>query len=555
LVSGGRETTFAILASTKNEAAVNVLTAALDSADRDVHMRAINALIKRRSSAGHRELLRRWPQLSDRWKSQIAERPGRISGAVRDALVGNDRQLRIHACDAVLWIREFDLIPALLTVAEDDGNPQAELAAQTLLSLCEMLYEDLAAPRDYQQRCDPHSRRRYTVAALEKSVQKFEQHQRGEVVEAFLLLAGRENTLLRRILHNPHHKAYLPTVHSLTHSPRPGVMRLLIRFLDDTHAPTTIYSVLSRRRDVSFLRLLLKRIEEDLDGTAKGNLKRVEAFSWLERDLSVLAAFNDREQEAAVRLAVMSGMKRLEVFEIVRYMLQNGGVGARRSASASLAEFKGAEANRIVLKALHDDDAEVRAAAVAQLRDRGIPNALSTLIGLLDCPEDAVRRAAQMSLSEFRFDRYVEKFEFLDDNARSETGQLVKRVDPTALERLADEMRSSSRARRLRAVEMAVAMKAVIDLEEDLVRLLGDDDQFLRAEVIRAIRGYDSPTMRAGLRERLLDASVVVKEAAEEALQLLAQAACGSSVSPDLSSANDEPGTISSNPANWTGNG
>jgi HEAT repeat protein len=554
-VAGGLEKTFTVLANTRNEAAVKVLTAALDSADRDVHMQAINALIQRRSSAGHRELLRRWPKLSERWKSQIAERPGRISSAVRDALVGSDRQLRIHACDAVLWIREFDLIPVLLAVAEESANPQAELAAQTLLSLCEMLYEDLIAPRDYQQRCDPHARRRYTVSALEKSVHKFEQHQRGEIVEAFLLLAPRENTLLRRILHNPHHKAYLPTVHSLTHSPRPGVMRLLLRFLDDAHAPTTIHSVLSRRRDVSFLRLLLKSVDDDLTGTATANLKRVESFSWLERDLSVLAAFNEREQKAAVRLALLSGMKRLEVFEIVRYMLQNGGVPARRTAATALAEFKGAEANRMVLKALQDDDPETRAAAVSQLRDRGIPNALSTLISLLDCPQEAVRRAAQMSLSEFRFDRYVEKFDLLDPAARSETGELVKRVDPTALQRIAEDMRSTSRTRRLRAVEMAIAMDVIIDLEEELLRLLKDDDQFLRSEVIRALRGHDSPGIRAALRERLLDVSVVVQEAAEEALQVLAQAACSSvpPFQPGLGGSETQGFSTDTSSSTWNG--
>ena len=128
-----------------------------------------SGLLARRSAAGQRELLRRWHTLSKRWKKIVADSGGRLSNAIRDAIVSRDEQLQLNGCDAVLTLREYDLIPALITAAEESSNPQAEHSAETLLLLADALCEELAAPRDYQNRRDPrlvHAGRRQYVLGL-----------------------------------------------------------------------------------------------------------------------------------------------------------------------------------------------------------------------------------------------------------------------------------------------------------------------------------------------------------------------------------------------------
>jgi len=316
-VSGGLNTTCKVLTRSSNEAALDLLISALDVPARDIQVSALRALLERRSAAGHRELLERWPTLSERWKTIVAERAGRISGAVRDAILSPDGDLRANGCDAALKIREFDLIPVLITAAEDQNNAQADLAAQTLLSLSEMLFEELDAPRDYRNRRDPKAVHGYVLGALEKSADRFEQHKRAEIVEAFLLLANRQNNSLKRILGSPHDKAYLTTVNLLTHSPRPGVMRLLVSFLDDEHAATAVQNVFARRRDVSFLRHFLKKIGDGPSANLKANLRRIESFVWLRDDVTILTALNEDEQRGAVQLALESGINRLRAFEVL----------------------------------------------------------------------------------------------------------------------------------------------------------------------------------------------------------------------------------------------
>ena len=71
---------------------------------------------------------------------------------------------------------------------------------------------------------------------------------------------------------------------------------------------------------------------------------------------------------------------------------------------------------------------------------------------------------------------------------------------------------------------MAVAIQMVSPVETELVELLSDDDQRIRLEALRALAGLESPQARCAIRERLLDASRVVAEAAEAALQAMSEA-------------------------------
>lgn len=518
-MKGGLETTFAVLLQTGNESAINVLIAALDSSDRDIQAGAIHALLHRSSAAGKRELIRRWNELSERWKTLVAERPGRMAGALRDAILNSDARLRANGCDAVLWTRDYDLAPVLVTAAEDRANPEAELAAQTLLALCEMLYEELAAPRRTGRGREPRAVCQSILPPLEMAVQRFELHRRVEILEAFLLLANCDNRVLKGVLQDPHDRAYLAMTGILHRSPRPGVMRLLIGFLEDLHAPGAVHQVLSRRQDVSFLRLFVKHVGREPSPVARANLRRIKSFSWLRGELTILSAFHDDEQCAVVQLLLASGLSRLEVFDVLKYLLERGRPRCRQAVVAALAEFGGAEANALVLQVLDDPDPVLRAAAVAQLRQRSIPGALARLVEFLDSPEPVVRAAAQQGLAEFQYRRLADAWDSLDDETRRHAGTLVRRVDSSAVEQLVRELRSNSRTRRLRAVEMAVAIEMVGQVEKELIELLSDDDQRIRLETLHALEKLDTAQARDAIRERLQDDSRVVAEAAEAALR------------------------------------
>jgi hypothetical protein len=158
---------------------------------------------------------------------------------------------------------------------------------------------------------------------------------------------------------------------------------------------------------------------------------------------------------------------------------------------------------------------------------------MQRLLELVTSSDAPVSEAARESLSEFSFERFLASFDLLSDDVARNTGRLVRRIDREAIRKLADEFEARSRTRRLRALNVAVALNAVTDVEDQVLRMLADPDHFLRAEAARALAHGDTPAARQALRECLLDRSPAVQEAAERTLQSFAEASTPAPLSPD----------------------
>ena len=523
----GLELTLHTLAKTNNEAAVGVLMPALDSPDAAVQQGALAALLDRRSPTGQTEILKRLADHAMQWRPIIEGRPGRMTHALRDGLLGSDQTLCRTSCQAIVWFREFDLFPALVTAAEDETHANADLAAATIVELADLLYEEQSARRTGPDRRDPQLLRRNATATLESSVARFGRHHRREPVVAFVSLASRDNATLRQILADPRNPAYLAIIDAMLHEQHSGVVRLLLAFLEDPHAPTAALSVMGRRSDEKFTRSLLRKIGFEPSPAAARNLKRIDALAWLQHDLDWFDSLDEAAQHSLVRLVALSGVHRDEAFGFIERMLRWGNAGGRRAAAKALAPFHGAQANALCLAALEDSDPQVQAEAAAQLRPRSIPGALTHLIALVDGPVEVVRQAARTALAEFTFERFLASFDTLEDDVRSSTGVLVKKVSPHAVQALGEELRAKSRTRRIRGLAMARAMEIVPEVELQIVALLADEDHLVRVEAARALAASTSPAAREALRQSLLDRSVVVQEAAEQSLQVLAARSSG----------------------------
>jgi HEAT repeat protein len=526
------ETTLSALAATDNEASVAVLVAALDQPQHAIRDGAMQTLLMRSSAVATAEVLRRWDHLSDRWKQHVAQHGEWIAPAVRKALLDVHDDLHRIGCEVAVATRDYDVIPLLVTAAVEAFTAHGDRAATTVLQLAEQLSDEILSQRDYRIRRDPQMQRAHVLISLEKAACEFHVHGRRELVEAFLLLANRENATLKHVLQSPTDRTFGPLTDVLSSSTRPGVERLLLSYLDDPFAPLAAMQIMVRRRDVAFLRRLLRKIGAEPAPIVRMNLKRIETIPWMQVNLSLLDALGDHEQPGAVQLAALSGLPRQLGFEIVAYLLRHGGLAGRRSAARALAQFRGPGADELVLRTLDDEDAQVRAAAAAQLRERGVPGAIQRLLQMLDSPHEVEREAAQTGLGEFRFERYVQLFDTLSPDARRATGLLVKQIDAAALTALQAELTAAARSRRKRALEMCVAMGLVEETIDEIAGLLRDDDQFLRIEAIRVLATCDCETTRQALRDSLVDTHPLVQEAAEASLTHLLKLAGPSEVRP-----------------------
>ena len=517
-VSDGLATTLNVLQKTDNEAAVRVLVPALDSPDPDIQDGALKALLLRRSKAGHREILRRLPRMPVRWKTIVRQHQGRLAGALRDALLGVDPQMCLIACDAALWFHEYDLMPALVNALDGRGRVPIDVLARTILGLAQALYGELASPSECEGFRDPQVIRDRILVSLGESVARFPQHRRREVLEAFLLLTGRENSALKKILINPHHPAFLPIVEMLGQSESGGVVRLLLSMLDDPHIPSAVLGVIAKRKDMRFVEHLLAKLGGEPSPAAIQNLKKIQVVGWYQSAISFLDQLDEAGQCGMVRLIMKSGIPRVQAFSVIQQVLLHGKPKGRRAAAHALVEFSGADANALAVRALEDPDAQVQATIVRQLRRRGIPGVLPRMIELLDSPHVEVRNAARENLSEFTIERFLAAYDLLDDQVRTSTSLLVKKADPRTLSVLRQELQSGLRSRRLRGIDVACSMDCVEALEDAIAELLDDEDHLVRSEAVEALGKCASPASREALQRAQHDSNELVRQAATRSL-------------------------------------
>jgi len=520
IVIAGIDKTLQVLAETRNGAASDLLLPALDSTLSVVAEGAVVAILERQCSDGELELVRRWRNMSPRWHELISERSSRLHNAIRTAIVGKESKLCVSGCAALVDLGEFDLLPTLISVAEDTKHPCSTQAAETVLEVANKIYKLASEPRDYRaERRDPQLLIRNAAKTLEGSIKRFAQHKRAEILESFLQLASRDNSTLKSILQNPKEGRYDAVIDALTYNQRPGTIRLLLNFLDDPQAPESLLKIIRERIDTEFIVRLLAKVEKDLTPIALRNLLRLRDFAWLDDELLTLDELDAASIATVAKLCTQSGMNRHRVFSVLQELIARDEPSGRLAAVKSLADFKGGAADDLLREAMDDIDPAVRASALLECRQREIPGTMQRLVASLDSEHEVEARVGRDCLGEFNLNRFLTSFEKFDESNRVSTGALVRKIQKDAEEMLKVELQAPARTRRLRALEAAPYLDVLPEVLPEVMPLTEDEDHFIRAASATVLGYCDTQDARDALRKLLVDSSRQVQEAAEHALQ------------------------------------
>ena len=522
-MSTGLATTFKTLVASRNVAVGPVLTTALESADPTVYDGTLKAMISRRNKGGHLAILQRWHLLTPQQQEYLQEGRGRMSGALRNAVLSEEEQLFANACELVEKFQEFDLVSTLVTLAENQKSKHAEAATDLVLHLAQQLSETAHAPSDTDDPDDRRSPERlcgFVLESLERSVERYRTHKRDELIEAFVVLGGTTSPVLREILDDPYHPCYRTVINTLTKSQSAGVIEMLVSFLGSEHASLNILNVLSKRNDPEFVARLLKFASEGFTADAARNLARIRGFSWLQPGDRGIDSFSDQDQALCIKLVAATGIKPDDFLSLLENVIKHSGPEARWAACSALASIPGDRGNSLALKAIEDPDPRVQATATSQIRDRHVPNAMAILLKQIDSPHEEVRQVTCEALSEFSFENFLIGFEGLQEEARRTTGALVKKVDSKALEGILSEMEDPSRKRRLRALEIAEVMEYVPRVSEGILHLLEDEDHLVRAAAADTLQFCPTREVQEALRKAAHDRSGSVQSAAKSSLEV-----------------------------------
>jgi HEAT repeat protein len=482
---------------------------------------AFQAVLRRKSATGLEAIVARWHTLSERWKQMAAQRPGVLTAALRTAFHSTDEQWMRNAADAAVLLADYELATLFAQSVSVPLPLRSRIASQAVLKLAESLHDELhGEQRASTGRRDPHCVRDFMVGSLEVPVTNFNDHRFREILEAFLLLAPRDSATLRHLLQDAQEPSHEPICDQLLRSTRPGVMRMLLAMLDDAHAPLAPLRIIGRRRDVGFFRQLCRKLVDDHSPHLDTNLARIDSLAWLEDpEMPLLESLQEAEQPGAALLAARTRIPPDEKVRVLEHLLANAQPLGRQAAARAMFDLYGKQADWLVLNFIKDECPLVQAEAAQRVRGCDIPDGVSMLVDLLDSPHAEVQAAAREALSEFKLPRFLQSFDALSESSRYSTGQLVKRVDPNAVEELRAELAAPGRVRRLRALQVVGVMGLASKLMSVLLELCNDEGPSVRLEAIRLLGKCDGPEVRRTLRQLLADQSPAVQQAAEQSLQ------------------------------------
>ncbi len=356
------------------------------------------------------------------------------------------------------------------------------------------------------------------LTALVRAVDRYREHHRVELLEAFLLITTTGNHTLTQLLSDPTHPAHDHMVTMLRTTPSIGAIEVLAKLYDDPQTPLPLLEIAAERSDPHFRAHFLQAIGNPPSSRVLQNIQRVKKLLLLEKVADDWFQLSAEAQAVAVQLVVASRFSRRTKLSIIDSFIAKGHPAARLTASEALGYMELPEAVTRLENLLSDADPRMVAVAAKALRRHGHTEAIQRLAGLLTHRDEQVRRVARSGLRDFTFLRYVGQFDQLENALRSELGHIVKESDPAYLEGLQREITAATLSRKLRGLQMAAAMRAVDELRDVVILQASHRDAAVRAEALTALVAARGEEVQETLELATKDTNALVRNRATQAL-------------------------------------
>lgn len=524
----GIELTLQTLLRSANPAATEVLLTALESPLESLRIGALRALALRDDTAGHRGLVERFANLPAETSVAICDVPSRapLLATLSVMIRPETPKLARRAAEiAVIW----EAVPTLTAIVEAAQWPNEEFRkvfTDAAVCLAQRLEEQVAAydPRQRNGVEDPAFARRSALNALSVALDRFDQHRNVPLLEALLLLTPSDEPALLRALRTKDHAAHDALLEALHHSSSRGALRVLANALGDTGSPQQVIDIAAERSEPGALALLFGFVGYPVGLRVRDNAERIDALAWLEPGrVGRIAELSGPQQATAVTIAAASKASRDQLTALISLLIESGQSESIPAACRAIESLPARLATEPLRQALTNVDAGVVALAASMLRGKNYPNAIETLIGLLDHEDARVRTAAQRSLGELTFALFRSNWRELPVEAQRRVGQLVGKADPMVVPSLEAELNAGAVSRRLAALELIDVMGAAEDLVDLLIeRMESDPDVGVRVEAASLLgRVRTLPSVLEALGEAACEAPAAVRRAAEKSLQRL----------------------------------
>ena len=493
----GVDLTLQVLAQSKNQAAVGLLESAFQSTSESVRKLAGGILATRRSGKGLEAIIRNFDPADPDAVALVNSNRDKLISGLHGAIVDKDVDLARQAFRLAYSQNFFEVLPTLAAYCLGPGGQE-----KSGLSLRGDFLHFLNKYGEALANDDPSEHHLlYTVIlpefarVLVQKVKEYRFTKQELTLTVYLHLfpyftnagSGHDLYMQLRLSNSP---VYVAAYRRLLQESEPYLFRLITQCLDRLNPPPVVPLIISERADIPFLDALFKSIKPPLTLELKTNLSKLPPLTWMSQIDSFLDQFDADAQYGLVVLLQNANLPEAELQAHLLKIFEHGtGVG-RTAALSALAPFSDAHIDRFIWEAAGDTDPAVQVEALTQLSSRTIPGASSRIMQFVESPHETVRETIQKLLPHFRFNRFMQTFDQLDDENRRRMFNVVKNLD----KRTPDEL-----TKMLQAEEPLLHAKALlcIDYSREIVPLVED-------ALCGILANSEVPTLRSKAAEQLV---------------------------------------------------
>lgn len=524
----GLSLTYQTLAKSRNQAALDVLVAAIDSENPSLVNMAVSAIVQRpdletdqhveengapppRSSAPT-EVLKVWTKLS---KKEIAIL--RNASPWMDAVVLSTLQQGSGEVEfAIQAARDLDMTTAIepmVLLAESSGSRIVRKAAteavlEMVVPLGRAAREDKSSPPI----------RNAILSCLAKSVDRFTIHRNELLAEAFLCVTANGDGDLRRIISDritgEGGASFDLICERFQKSEHPAVIDLLASYVRRRSPDARIIKLMQNRTDEAFRDAILDKIGSLPTANILKNLKELGIPSSCKSAVDLMPKLAPERRGALVHVHVAANTDTIETMQAIVSAIQLGGPDCETVAANGLSSCKVLDIDfwmRAAVPVADNDVEEIASDENAQL--------LQDLIDLLDHSDAGIVDGVRHVLSPMHAAAMLPRMAKLRARSRRRIGRVVMMIDSDAIQRVRDALRHPVLERRVEAIAMADSLALVDLLSDSFSHISSEDHQQARICAAEAM-GEASGAETLQLLESMVQMPVSpVRDAAALALE------------------------------------
>ncbi|MCL2006111.1 MAG: hypothetical protein FWG73_08095 [Planctomycetaceae bacterium] len=528
----GIDLTLQIIAKSKNKAAPGLLASAFQSTNKTVRNLAASALVSKRSGEGLDTIIQNFDPDNSEQVDLVNQHRGQLVPVLHNAIIDKDQ-----APQAFRLAYTQNFYEVLTTLATYCLNPD-NYKAQSETDRVQLHTNFLNFLDKYTAALESHDVNEYhllyntvlpnLIGILSARIREYRFTKYELTLTVYLrlypFLSGSEAAReLCQQLTYPDSPICTAACQRLQNEVDPYLIHFIVRCLDRINPPPVITQVIAERSDAPFLNAFLKSITKPVSIEMKTNLSNLPALPWVNQLRSILPDLDAESQCGLILFLQNLGLRGngSDLRACLSKIFEFGQGKGRLEALTALSTFSEADVIQLVWDAAADADPAVQMEALHQLSSRDVPNSSTRIIQFIESPHEEIRHTVLKLLPNFRFNRFMQVFEQLDDNKRRQMFDIVRQLDkqtPVELSQMLSAGEPIIRAKALLCVDYCSAIVPL--LEDALCDVLSRDnipklrskaaDQLVfgrknesRMTLVQALHRDSSPEVRAAAKQSL----------------------------------------------------